>query len=196
MELRSYTTKELSPRTWVDFEHLFLRKSRWGGCWRMVFHQVGKLPKAQKGGMTRGRVARSRRDKKALVEEGRSHGILVYSGREPVGWCQYGSSEELSRIDTGTIYRKLSLDNEGKRLWRITCFWVDRRKRNQGVAAAALRAAIDSIRKQGGKLIEAYPVVSKGFPADWTGTLSMFRKEGFEVVAPFGKYNVLVRRTI
>lgn len=162
----------------------------------MVFQRLGTLPKSQKGGMTRSRVARSRRDKKVLVEKGRSHGILIYSGGEPIGWCQYGPKEELPRIDVGTTYRRLSLDDGGKKLWRITCFWVDRRHRNRGVAGVALKAAVDSIGKKGGNIIEAYPAVRKGFPSDWTGTLSMFKKEGFEVVARFGKYNVLVRRTV
>ena len=162
----------------------------------MVFHQLGTLPKAQKGGMTRSRVARTRRNKGALVEEGRSHGILVYSGGEPVGWCQYGPKEESPRIDTGNIYKRLALGNDDKGLWRITCFWVDRRHRNQGVAGVGLKAALGSIRKKGGGLVEAFPALRKGFPADWTGTLSMFEKEGFKVVAPFGKYNVLVRRSI
>ena len=162
----------------------------------MVFHSLGTLPKSQKGGMTKDRVAKSRRDKMALVEEGRSHGILVYSRDEPVGWCQYGLKEELPRIDAGTNYRSLSLDTGGKKLWRITCFWVDRNHRRQGVAGLALRDALTSIRRQGGGLVEAYPAVRKGFPADWTGTLSMFQKEGFEVVSRFGKYNFLVRRSI
>jgi len=162
----------------------------------MVFHQLGTLPKAKKGGMTRSRVARSRRDKKALVENGCSHGILVYCDGEPVGWCQYGPKEEFPRVDAGTIYRRLALGSRDGRLWRITCFWVDRKHRDQGVAGTALKAALVSIRKRGGGLVEAFPAVRKGFPADWTGTLSMFRKEGFEVVAPFGKYNVVVRRTI
>lgn len=196
MESRSYTTEELSQRTWGDFEQLFLRKSKWGGCWCMFFHQLGTLPKAQKGGMTRSRVARSRRNKKVLVEEGRSHGVLVYSEGEPVGWCQYGPKEELPRIDAGNIYKRLTLNNDGKRLWRITCFWVDRRHRNHGVAGVALKAALGSIRKKGGGFVEAYPALRKGFPADWTGTLSMFEKEGFKVVAPFGKYNVIVRRRV
>ena len=162
----------------------------------MIFHQLGTLPKSLKGGMIRDRVAKSRRDKKALVNEGRSHGILVYSGDEPVGWCQYGPKEELPRINTGNNYRKLSLDSDGKKLWRITCFWVDRKHRNRGVAGVGLKAVLISIRRKRGGLVEAYPAVRKGFPADWTGTLSMFEKEGFEVVSPFGKYNVLVRRSI
>ncbi len=96
----------------------------------------------------------------------------------------------------GRIYTKLSLGSEGKKLWRITCFWVDRGHRNRGVASTALNAALNSIRKEGGGVVEGYPATRKGFPADWFGTLSMFKNEGFEVVAPFGKSNVLVRRTI
>jgi GNAT superfamily N-acetyltransferase len=186
----------LSAGTWGDFEKLFLRKSKGGGCWCMIFHQLGRLPKAEKGGMTRGRAAKSRREKRALVKKGTSHGILVYANAGPVGWCQYGPREELPRIDAGTIYRRLAIDHNGQRLWRITCFWVDRTHRTQGVARTALAAALESIGKKGGGLVEAYPAKVKGFPADWTGTLSMFRKEGFDVVAPYGKSNVLVRRTV
>ncbi len=185
-----YSTRELSSRTWGDFERLFGKKSKGGGCWCMVFQR----PKPVTEHMTKEqRTARNHRDKKGLVETGCSHGILVYSNKEPVGWCQYGPKEELPRIDAGKIYKKLSLDNEGKRLWRITCFWVDRKHRNRGVARAGLKAALNSIRKKGGGLVEAYPATRKGFPADWLGTLSMFKHEGFEAVAPFGKDNVLVR---
>ncbi len=163
----------------------------------MIFHRPRPLPKKDWGRLTKKqRVARDRRDKKDLVARGCSHGILVYSHGEPVGWCQYGPKEELPRIDAGSTYKKLSLDSQGRRLWRVTCFWVDRRHRNRGVASAGLAAVLESIRKRGGGLVEAYPATHKGFPADWFGTVSMFKKEGFEVVAPFGKSNVLVRRTI
>jgi GNAT superfamily N-acetyltransferase len=190
-----YTSRELSTRTWGDFERLFLKKSEQGGCWCMIFHRTGSQSKREH--LTKEqRTARNRRDKKELVAKGCSHGILVYSDGEPVGWCQYGGKDELPRIDAGRIYKKLSLDSGCNRLWRITCFWVDRRHRNHGVATAGLKAALDSIRKKGGGLVEAYPATRKGFPADWFGTLSMFKKEGFALVAPFGKDNVLVRRRI
>ncbi len=163
----------------------------------MIFQRPGPIPKKEREQWTKKqRIAKDRQDKKDLVDKGCSHGILVYSQGEPVGWCQFGPREESPRIDAGRVYKKLSLDSRGKKLWRITCFWVERRHRNSGVASAALNAALDSIRKRGGGLVEAYPATQKGFPADWFGTLSMFEKEGFGVVAPFGKDNVLVRRTI
>ncbi|HXY47206.1 MAG TPA: GNAT family N-acetyltransferase [Thermoplasmata archaeon] len=162
----------------------------------MIFHHLGRLPKTEKGGMTPARVARCRKEKRTLVWKGASHGILVYANTEPVGWCQYGPKEELPRIDAGTLYRKLAIDHDRQRLWRITCFWVDRKHRNRGVASTALGAILESIKRKGGGLVEAYPAKVKGFPADWMGTWSMFRKEGFEIVAPYGASNVLVRRTV
>ena len=142
------------------------------------------------------RAARNRRDKKELVQKGESHGILVYSASEPVGWCQYGLKHELPRIDGGRKYRKLGLGTGEERLWRITCFCVDKKHRRRGVAETGLKAALHSIREQGGGMVEAYPVTHGGALATWFGTVSMFKSQGFKVVAPFGKSNVVMRRTI
>lgn len=192
-----YMTKELSTRTWHDFEKLFGKPGEWGACWCIYYHRPKPLPRAERERMTlQQRAARNRRDKKGLVLEGESHGILVYSGSDPVGWCQYGLKHELPRIDGGRKYRKLSLGDGGERLWRITCFCVDREHRNQGVAEAGLDAALHSIGRKGGGTVEAYPVTRRGALATWFGTVSMFRRQGFEVVAPFGKSNVVMRRTI
>jgi hypothetical protein len=47
-EPSSYSTRDLSSRTWGDFEKLFRKKSKWGGCWCMIFHRLGPLPKSEK----------------------------------------------------------------------------------------------------------------------------------------------------
>jgi hypothetical protein len=192
-----FVTKELSKKTWPDFVKLFKRPGEWGACWCVCYQRPGPIPKSEGAGLTLSqRAERNRRDKKALVDAGRSHGILVYEGKNPVGWCQYGPREEIPRIDAGRKYKKLSLDNEGRPLWRISCFSVDRKYRHRGVAKIGLEAAIQSIKAKEGGLIEAYPVKGKGALATWFGTVSMFREEGFEFVAPFGKSNVLMRRRI
>lgn len=130
------------------------------------------------------------------MDKGCSHGILVYDQNEPVGWCQYGPKEELPRIDAGRKYRKLSLDSGGKKIWRISCFCVDRKYRNSGIATIGLKAALDSIGNSGGGIVEAYPVTHRGALATWFGTVSMFKAKGFRVGAPFGKSNVVMRRAI
>ncbi|PYT70644.1 MAG: GNAT family N-acetyltransferase [Acidobacteria bacterium] len=199
----TYTTKELSMKTWLDFVRLFSRGSGWDFCQCMHFHRPRSLPKQEWLRTRAERGARNRRQKRALVEQDRAHGILVYANGAPVGWCQYGPCEELPRIDNQRIYRGLA-PKGSERLWRITCFTVLKPYRQRGVASAALQAALKAIRRQGGGLVEAYPItrwLSRAFGNESThGTESMFVKAGFKRVAPFGgtRYSshVLMRRTV
>lgn len=192
-----FSTKELSSRTWSDFVELFKTPGEWDQCQCVYYQRTRPLSSKERKGLTKQqRAERNRKEKKNLVNEGRSHGILVYAGGEPVGWCQYGPKEELPRIDAKRRYKALELHNDGRKLWRITCFCVDRKHRNQGVASAGLSAALTSIRREGGGLVEAYPATHRGALALWFGTVSMFEKEGFSVAAPFGRSNVLMTRTV
>jgi ribosomal protein S18 acetylase RimI-like enzyme len=191
---RHFAVKELSLSTWADFEKLAVKQ---GGCWCMYYQRPRPVGK---GSSTEEWKKINRKDKEALVRQGRSHAILVYSDETPVGWCQYGVRDELPRIDAGRGYRKVRPVVGNERLWRITCFFVDREYRGRGVAKIALHAALESIRKQGGGIVEAYPVVSKKMAAvpewRWFGTPNMFRRERFKPVAPLGTSGLLMRRTI
>ena len=104
--------------------------------------------------------------------------------------------EELPRIDSNPSYRRLAPKGDVKRLWRITCFVVDRKHRRQGVASVALKGALEAIGKKGGGLVEAYPIVRWGAYREYLGTISMFKREGFKIVAPFGESNVVMRKEI
>jgi GNAT superfamily N-acetyltransferase len=190
-------TRELSKKTWPDFERLFGTHPAPGAypCWCMHNHLSG--PKTKGNGESRAsRVEKNRQEKKALVEGGCSHGILVYARGEPIGWCQYGLSDELPRIDSNPKYRKLTPANDGKRLWRIACFVVHRKYRRSGVASTALKATLAAIQKRGGGLVEAYPIRRWGAYSKYRGAVSMFEREGFKVIAPLGESNVLMRRIV
>jgi GNAT superfamily N-acetyltransferase len=142
------------------------------------------------------RDARNRQLKRRLVEGGRSHGVLVYSNGEPVGWCQYGPKEELPRINLGATYRKFALRDDVESFWRITCFVVDREYRRRGVASVALKAALRAIKRKGGGVVEAYPIKRWGAYREYHGIVSMFQREGFQIVGPFGKSNVVMQRSV
>ena len=169
----------------------------------MAFQRARRI--SRKECRTRAEVAvRNRQDKQELVDQGRAHGIIVYARGEPIGWCQYGPADELPMVSRGLEHAAA----EGtERAWRVTCFVVDRRHRHQGVAGVALRAALDAIGKQGGGVVEAYPIAgwSHGRGAStaavhvpgvgpvapaWgsfgnvstSGTVSMFEQEGFAAV--------------
>ena len=200
----AYTTKELTKKTWPDFERLFSQGNGWDFCMCMHFHRPCGLPKSKWLRTRVERGVRNRGEKKELVEQGCAHGILVYTEEEPVGWCQYGPREELPRIDNSRKYQRLAPEAGTGRLWRITCFAVLKKYRKHGVANAALKAALESIKKKGGGLVEAYPITrweSRAFGNESThGTASMFKKAGFKTVAPFGNTrfstHVLMRRTV
>src|SRR5438874_3693734 len=92
---RQFTVKELSLSIWPAFEKLAIKQ---GGCWCMFYQRpkpVGKGSSIEEWKQI------NRKDKEALVRQGRSHAILVYDEETPVGWCQYGLRDELPRIDAG-----------------------------------------------------------------------------------------------
>src|SRR5438046_1714331 len=94
---------------------------------------------------------------------------------------------------------------DGPYSFRCTsCKAVMTPNRKRGVASAALRAALEAIRRGGGGLVEAYPItrwLTRAFGNESThGTESMFVKAGFQRVGRFGstRYSshVLMRKTV
>ena len=216
-----YTTKELSKRTWADFEALFSRGNGWDFCACMAFQRDHVI--APRELRTRAETSPFyRAQKRELVERGRAHGVLVYADGEPIGWCQFGPADELT-IDTW--HRRGDRTADGEEVparWRITCFVTDKRHRRQGVAQRALRAALAAIEKRGGGLVEAAPIafVRRGAAearaaeldvpgvgianaahgsfgnASTAGTVSMFENEGFVPVAIHRRTHVVMRRDV
>ena len=104
-------------------------------------------------------------------------------------------------MDNTTKYRKLALESVSKKLWRVTCFVVDSEHRGRGVASFGLKAALKSIKMQGGGIVEAYPVgkSDQGANYHYCGTVSMFEKAGFKTIAPLSSgrtSTVVMRKTI
>lgn len=157
----------------------------------MFYHTKGEF-------LIKGHAPENKRKKRELVKKKRTHGIIVYSGENPVGWVQYGPKPELPRLDNSKTYQSLNLDSEGKKLWRITCFFVDRNNRKSGVAGFGLNAALASIKKKGGGVVETYPSTkpNRGASLMWSGTVSMFEDAGFEVASQLGKSSVVMRKTV
>lgn len=184
------TTRELSEDTWKDFEQLFLKYGGvQAGCWCMYYQRAGPTP----GKTMKERVENNHYEKRQLVFGGKAHGILAYSSGRAVGWCQFGQAVELPRIDGSRNYKNLRPSRPRKPLWRITCFFVDKGFRRSGVASLTLGSALDAIRRQGGGVVEAYPVTKKNAVNIWFGTETMFREQGFKVIGRLGNSGLLMR---
>ena len=180
----------LDETTWPDFSRLVEKHNGvWGGCWCLSFHAEGG---------ERGKTfAQKRSEKECRVREGRTQAALVYDGATCVGWCQFGSPDELPRIKHKRAYLEgLTVPPD----WRITCFFVDRQYRGRGIAAAALKAALSEIARLGGGTVESYPEAVEGRSASSSflhnGTVSMFERQGFERMRRLGKNHWVVTKVV
>src|SRR5215472_4289145 len=185
-----FVVKPLDETTWSDFARLVEKHNGiWGGCWCMAFHQEG---------IARSRSAsQNRSEKERRVREGRAHAALVYDGSLAVGWCQYGPTDELPRIKHKREYL-----NSLTKLpdWRITCFFVDRDYRGQGIASIALGGALNEIARLGGGMVESYPEDAEGRTVSGSflhnATVSMFEDQGFRRTRRLGKNHWVVTKLV
>ena len=169
--------REISSKDWKLVTELFGANGACGGCWCMWWRrEKGEDWDALKG-------ARNRRRFKRLVDRGEALGILALAGGVPVGWCAFGP-----RLDFAALARARTLKcDDAERVWSITCLFVLRGYRKQGIASGMAAAAVDAMHRRGAETIEAYPVrPPEGKPMPdafaYTGLPSTFRRLGFRHV--------------
>ena len=184
--MATYSVKPLNSNTWPDFARLVEKHNGvWGGCWCMAFHPEGVD------------TGKTQSDKERRVREGRAHAALVFDGSTCIGWCQFGPTDELPRIKHRKAYIEGLTDLPD---WRITCFFVDRDYRRKGVASAALKGALQEIRRLGGGTVESYPEDVEGRSVSgsflYNATVSMFEQQGFRRVRRLGKNHWVVTRRV
>jgi GNAT superfamily N-acetyltransferase len=186
----SFTIKALGPDTWDAFAALAERHNGvWGGCWCTWFHTF----QSEKTHTVDG----NRALKEQLVRQGKAHAALVFDGDVAVGWCEWGTPDELPNIHHRKEYEE-GLDRLPD--FRLTCFFVDKRYRRGGVAAAALRGALGLIAEAGGGVVEGYPHDIEGKKTSasflYNGTRTMFEQAGFVFDRPKGTKNCVMRTTV
>ncbi len=184
-------TAPLDASTWPDFAALVERNNGvWGGCWCMGFHSEGVNDRERT-------PERNRADKECRVAEGRAHAALVFDGDTCVGWCQFGSPDELPRIKSRRAYEAEATELPQ---WRITCFYVDKGHRGEGIASAALAGALKEIALLGGGTVESFPEDVEGRKVSGSflhnATLALFEQQGFERMRRIGKNRWVVRRVV
>jgi GNAT superfamily N-acetyltransferase len=175
------TIVALTPDRLVDLASLFEQGGdpRW--CW-CAYYRVRSFD------FSTGSKTRHRSVMEASVAdvaaEGRAPGLVAYDGDAAVGWISIGPREDYERLAHSRVLAPV----DETPVWSIVCFVVGRRSRGRGVALALLAAGIEYARDHGARMLEAYPAeVPEGarIPSAnvYRGTLSMFERAGFEVVA-------------
>lgn len=141
-----------------------------------------------------GKGARNRARLRRLVASGDAPGVLAYSGTKAVGWCAVAPRSAYSFLERSRVLKPI----DDAPVWSVSCLFVAREWRRQGVAVALLESAVRFARERGAAIVEGYPVV----PAvaripdvfAWTGTVSAFLAAGFREAGRWSDARPIMRR--
>ncbi len=140
----------------------------------------------------RGKGEGNRKALRRLVRSGAEPGVLAYADGEPVGWCAVAPREQYPALDRSRILKPV----DDQPVWSVTCFFIARGLRHQGLSTELLKAAVDFARARGAKIVEGYPHDTKKATADvfvYTGLASAFRKAGFKEAVRRSKTRPIMR---
>ena len=141
--------------------------------------------------------AQNRADKERRVREDRTHAALAFDGDQCLGWCQFGSPDELPEVKSRRRYEaELSTLPD----WRITCFFTGRGQRGRGMANAALGGALAEIARHGGGTVEGYPEETDDRTGSGsflhTGPMAAFENHGFTRARQISPHRWVVTRIV
>ena len=166
---------DLTPDLWTKFEDLFGTRGAVGGCWCMYW-RIGSEYRKRAASANKAAFRR-------VVKKG-PPGLLALDGDIAVGWCQLTPREALPWLEKTKKLRRV----DAMPVWAITCFYIRKGYRRQGVTTALIAAALKKAKQAGVPAVEAYPLDGELSPSSTsTGYASTFRRMGFvEVARHFG----------
>ena len=179
----------LTPERWPDLERLFGPNGAYSGCWFMFWRQTGPEWHGCSG-------ADRKKSFKAIATKGaRPPGVIAYRGDAPIGWVAIAPRSEYSRFEKARVLVPI----DDKPVWSITCFFIHRSARRQGLMEKLIGAAVDFAKGEGARIVEGYPRPSSGKVASTTlyvGTVNGFERAGFKVVARPSDKRSIVRKEL
>jgi GNAT superfamily N-acetyltransferase len=166
------TIRPLTPDLWPALEDLFGENGAVGSCWCMYW-RIGRAIRKQ-----------PREDNRAafreVVKRGPPPGLLAFAGDLAVGWCQVTPRDAVPCLDRNWRLKRV----DDLPVWSLSCLYVRKGWRRQGVTSALIAAALEAARRAKAPGLEAYPFDADVSPsASGTGYASTFARAGFKTVA-------------
>jgi GNAT superfamily N-acetyltransferase len=196
MRLRRSTRLEVRPLTpdrWDDLVALFNARggSQVRGCWCMFYRRAGRddVP------VGTSRAEHNRRALKALVDRGTTPGLIGYRDGKPVAWVSLGPREDYAKLARSPVMKPV----DDKPVWSVVCFYTALEARGEGLSEVMLAHAAEYARRNGARLLEAYPVDKPARGRDdsmWFGAKRMYDRAGFVEVARRKPVRPVMRKTL
>jgi GNAT superfamily N-acetyltransferase len=185
-DLSALTILPVTIAEWPDMQRLFSEPGDQNGCWCMYWRIKHADFHSRYGDPLRRAMER-------IIQDGHVPGLLAYMDDQPIGWVSVAPREDFPVLNRSRTLKPI--DNQP--VWSITCFFVAAGHRRQGVSSALIEAAVSYARKQGARIVEAYPTVPEStlepHHQSYMGQLSTFEKAGFREVARRSSRRAIVR---
>ena len=184
----------LTEPLWPQLVTLFGPQGACYGCWCTHFRLDPSVRAAMDGNQKREVLHQA-------VGEALAPGLIAVDGDAPVGWVQVTPRAAVPRWNTDrTVSRPLDGDDPSDPgLWAISCFFIQSKRRGQGLSHLLVRAATDHAKQNGARMLEACPMHqakrSKSIGL-FVGSVSVFAKAGFEIVAERKDGRPLMRKVL
>jgi GNAT superfamily N-acetyltransferase len=125
-------------------------------------------------------VASNRADMRKAVKQGPLPGLLALRDQLAVGWCRVTPRDEVPGLERAFRTRRV----DDVPVWSISCFYIRKGHRREGIMTALITASIEYARAAGAPALEAYPLDGAMSPsATSTGYASTFARAGFSEIA-------------
>ena len=178
----------LTTERWNDFATLMGPRGGADGCWCMLWRSPARAYREMRGDENRDTM-------KSLVS-GRPTGLIAYQEGRPSGWISIGPRSDFVRMKGSRIVAPV----DDLPVWSVTCFFVAKHARRQGVPVALLDHACVYAKSQGADMVEGYPVDPMGetyvSAFAWTGYMTVFERCGFVEVARRSQKRPIMRRML
>jgi GNAT superfamily N-acetyltransferase len=177
--------RPLTPQLWPAFADLIDQAGPVGRCWCIA---------PQIGASYQRRSPEENRDAfQAVVEDGPPPGLLAFDGDTAVAWCRVSPRAAVPAAEKS--WRTRQVDDTP--VWLITCFYVRKGYRRQGITTVLIAAAVELARSAGAPAIEAIPLDGTVSPsATNAGYASTFEVAGFEEIARRSPERPIMRRLL
>lgn len=165
--------KPVTAELWPALLDLFGRGGASNGCWCMYWILGPDYHRRSR--------ELNRRALEHAATDGPPPGLVALDETEKaLGWCRLTPRAELPWLNQ----RVTEVDDLP--VWSVPCFYVRRSARGLGVMTALIEGALAHASASGAPAVEAYPV-DTSVPGStrnvFTGTVEVFEKAGFTVVA-------------
>jgi GNAT superfamily N-acetyltransferase len=163
--------RPLTPELLPALEDLFSDSAVCSRCWCMG-PRIGAAYRKRP-------AAANKAAFRAVVRRGPPPGLLAFEGDVAVGWCQVTPRDQVPELDRAWRLKRV----DDLPVWSISCFYVRKSHRRQGVTSLLIAAALKAAKRGGAPALEAYPLDRELTPsATSTGVVSTFARAGFKTV--------------